>query len=42
MLNGHRGINHPVLNLETGKVKLHHKTMVFAINKEETKKIEIY
>ena len=28
MFNGHRGINHPVLNHSTGKVKLLHKIMV--------------
>ena len=38
MLNGHRGINHPVLNLETGKGEITSQNHGFAINKEETKR----
>ena len=40
MLNGHRGINHPVLNLETGKGEITSQNHGFAINLEETKKNE--
>ena len=40
MLNGHRGINHPVLNLQTGKGEITSQNHGFAINLEETKKNE--
>ena len=36
MLNGHRGINHPVLNVETGKGEITSQNHGFAINREET------
>lgn len=36
MYNGHRGINHPVLNLETGKGEITSQNHGFAINREET------
>lgn len=36
MHNGHRGINHPVLNLVTGKGEITSQNHGFAINKEET------
>jgi carbamoyl-phosphate synthase small subunit len=36
MHNGHRGINHPVLNLLTGKGEITSQNHGFAINKEET------
>lgn len=36
MHHGHRGINHPVLNLETGKGEITSQNHGFAINKEET------
>ena len=36
MHNGHRGINHPVMNLETGKGEITSQNHGFAINKEET------
>ncbi len=35
MHNGHRGINHPVKNLETGKGEITSQNHGFAINKEE-------
>jgi carbamoyl-phosphate synthase small subunit len=44
MHNGHRGINHPVKNLLTGKGEITSQNHGFAINKEETennKDIEI-
>ena len=44
MHNGHRGINHPVKNLLTGKGEITSKNHGFAINREETeshKDIEI-
>jgi carbamoyl-phosphate synthase small subunit len=44
MHNGHRGINHPVKNLLTGKGEITSQNHGFAINKEETenhKEIEI-
>lgn len=44
MHNGHRGINHPVKNLVTGKGEITSQNHGFAINKEETEahdKIEI-
>ncbi len=36
MHNGHRGINHPVLNLVTGKGEITSQNHCFAINREET------
>lgn len=36
MHNGHRGINHPVLNLVTGKGEITSQNHGFAINREET------
>ncbi len=36
MHNGHRGINHPVLNLQTGKGEITSQNHGFAINREET------
>lgn len=36
MYNGHRGINHPVKNLETGKGEITSQNHGFAINREET------
>jgi len=36
MHNGHRGINHPVLNLLTGKGEITSQNHGFAINREET------
>jgi carbamoyl-phosphate synthase small subunit len=36
MYNGHRGINHPILNLLTGKGEITSQNHGFAINREET------
>lgn len=36
MHNGHRGINHPILNLVTGKGEITSQNHGFAVNKEET------
>jgi carbamoyl-phosphate synthase small subunit len=36
MHNGHRGINHPVKNLETGKGEITSQNHGFAINREDT------
>lgn len=36
MHNGHRGINHPILNLKTGKGEITSQNHGFAINREET------
>ena len=36
MYNGHRGINHPVINLETGKGEITSQNHGFAISREET------
>lgn len=36
MHNGHRGINHPILNLMTGKGEITSQNHGFAINREET------
>ncbi|MGB3143853.1 MAG: glutamine-hydrolyzing carbamoyl-phosphate synthase small subunit [Maribacter sp.] len=36
MHNGHRGINHPILNLLTGKGEITSQNHGFAINREET------
>ena len=38
MHNGHRGINHPVKNLLTGKGEITSQNHGFAVNKEETEK----
>ncbi|MCK7591981.1 glutamine-hydrolyzing carbamoyl-phosphate synthase small subunit [Subsaxibacter sp. CAU 1640] len=38
MKNGHRGINHPVKNLITGKGEITSQNHGFAINREETEK----
>lgn len=38
MNNGHRGINHPVLNLETGKGEITSQNHGFAIKKEDIEK----
>ena len=35
MHNGHRGINHPVMNLETGKGEITSQNHGFAVNREE-------
>tara|TARA_B100000809_G_scaffold69232_1_gene66441 strand:- start:805 stop:1920 length:1116 start_codon:yes stop_codon:yes gene_type:complete len=36
MHNGHRGINHPIINLSTGKGEITSQNHGFAINREET------
>ena len=36
MHHGHRGINHPIMNLETGKGEITSQNHGFSINKEET------
>lgn len=36
MYNGHRGINHPIMNLRTGKGEITSQNHGFAINREET------
>ncbi len=36
MFNGHRGINHPVMNLLTGKGEITSQNHGFAVNREET------
>lgn len=36
MYNGHRGINHPVINLETGKGEITSQNHGFAVNREQT------
>ena len=36
MHNGHRGINHPVINLITGKGEITSQNHGFAISKDET------
>ena len=36
MYNGHRGINHPVINLNTGRGEITSQNHGFAINREET------
>ena len=40
MHNGHRGINHPVKNLFTGKSEVTSQNHGFAINREETEQNE--
>lgn len=44
MHHGHRGINHPIINLETGKGEITSQNHGFSINKEETeahKEVEV-
>ncbi len=41
MHNGHRGINHPVLNMVTGKGEITSQNHGFAINREETEANEL-
>ncbi len=36
MHHGHRGINHPIMNLQTGKGEITSQNHGFAVNKEET------
>jgi carbamoyl-phosphate synthase small subunit len=36
MHNGHRGINHPIMNLETGKGEITSQNHGFAVNREQT------
>lgn len=36
MHNGHRGINHPIMNLQTGKGEITSQNHGFAVNREET------
>jgi len=36
MHNGHRGINHPILNLITGKGEITSQNHGFAVNRKET------
>ena len=36
MHHGHRGINHPIMNLETGKGEITSQNHGFSVNKEET------
>src|SRR5690606_6812714 len=36
MYNGHRGINHPIMNMVTGKGEITSQNHGFAINREET------
>ncbi len=38
MFNGHRGINHPVMNIATGKGEITSQNHGFAINREELEK----
>lgn len=38
MHHGHRGINHPVINLESGKGEITSQNHGFAVNREETEK----
>ena len=38
MHNGHRGINHPIMNLTTGKGEITSQNHGFAVNREETEK----
>jgi carbamoyl-phosphate synthase small subunit len=40
MRNGHRGINHPILNLETGKGEITSQNHGFAIDREATEQHE--
>ena len=39
MHNGHRGINHPVINLKTGKGEITSQNHGFAIDRGDTEKI---
>ncbi len=41
MHNGHRGINHPILNIVTGKGEITSQNHGFAINREETEANEL-
>ena len=41
MHNGHRGINHPILNIITGKGEITSQNHGFAINREETEANEL-
>jgi carbamoyl-phosphate synthase small subunit len=41
MHNGHRGINHPILNLVTGRGEITSQNHGFAINREETEAHEL-
>ena len=38
MHNGHRGINHPVKNLRTGKCEITSQNHGFVVNREEAEK----
>jgi carbamoyl-phosphate synthase small subunit len=38
MFNGHRGINHPVMNVLTGKGEITSQNHGFAVNREELEK----
>ena len=38
MKNGHRGINHPVINLKTGKGEITSQNHGFAIDKKDAEK----
>ena len=38
MHNGHRGINHPVINLKTGKGEITSQNHGFAIHRDDTEK----
>ena len=40
MHNGHRGINHPVINLKTGKGEITSQNHGFAIDRDDTEKIQ--
>lgn len=40
MFNGHRGINHPVMNVATGKGEITSQNHGFAVNREELEKHE--
>jgi carbamoyl-phosphate synthase small subunit len=40
MRNGHRGINHPILNLETGKGEITSQNHGFAIDRDATEQHE--
>ncbi|MDP4664595.1 MAG: glutamine-hydrolyzing carbamoyl-phosphate synthase small subunit [Flavobacteriaceae bacterium] len=40
MFNGHRGVNHPIKNLETGKCEVTSQNHGFVVNREEAEKRE--
>ena len=42
MHNGHRGINHPVINLKTGKGEITSQNHGFAIDRDDTGERELY